>query len=381
MNLTQHQIKVAGALNVEAVERALIAVWKDTAATSDTEDALLRSRAANLLVFVPDQSRLADTYETIVELAAVHPCRALMLVGDDTDGSDIKVSVAAFCPSRSASRSRQLCCEAITLSAGGKFVSELPSAALPLLLPDLQSFLWWRDDLPIDNRVLISLLKEVDRFVIDSADFQNSLEDFSALHRFFAGGGREASVSDMNWERLTSWRAALADFYDVPGYRAALDRLELVRIEFVTPSPTSRGVPAQPLVIAGWLASALGWELIRTTLPEQIEEEGLLQFSIDNRLIDVVLKASDVQDVKPGRVIRIELKSSAISPATFLVSRSKDGHYLESSVDINSQACPARRVPFKTRSTAELLSREMEILCVDQVYEQAIELANKILPM
>lgn len=380
MELTQHQIEVSGALNVEAVERALTAVWKNTAAASDSEEALLRSRAANLLVFVADESRLADTYETVVELAGVHPCRALILVGDESHESDIQVSVAAFCPNRIGSRSRQLCCEAVTLRAGGRFVSELPSAALPLLLPDLQSFIWWRDKPRFEHPVLKSLLKTVDRFVIDSADFESPLEDFRVLHKFLAAGIEVASVSDTNWERLTSWRVALADFYDVRDYRTDLDNIDLVRIDSVGSLAGSDGIPAQPLLIAGWLSSALGWQFIRRDTADHIANEAGFQFSKDGRKIDVILKTSHAQGVKPGRVIRVELKRATSQPATFVVSRSEDGNYLESSVSIGLQACPARRVPYKNRSTAQLLSREMEIVCPDEVYEQAIKLADQILP-
>ncbi len=380
MDLMQRQVKVTQTLDVEAVERVLTDLWKSTAAESGTEEALLRARASNLMVFLADESRLPETHQVIAELSRVHPCRALVLAGDQKAiDRDIEIYVSAFCPTRKRAESRNLCCEEVTLVAGGEFVSELPSAAIPLLLPDLEVFLWWRNTLRADEQVLRELLAVADRLVIDSANFEDSLAELGALNRILEGREpEEILVSDINWERLTPWRASLANFYDVPNYRAALDDVNLVRIEYAGQEQSlgsSLKMPAQPLLVAGWLASRLNWRLRKRTedLPGP---PTLLQFVRESRGIAVELNPVVVPAVNPGRVVRIELKSLGIEPATFIVGRSDDGLYLESLAQIGLQPCPARRVPFESRSTAELLSREMEILCVDRVYVEAIKLPN-----
>ena len=376
-------VKVAETFNVESIERALADVWQETTTQSGGEEAVLRARAANLIVFLGDETLLAETQQTITELAAVHPCRALVLAGDrHAQGKDIEVSISAFCPNKNDSESSVLCCEQITLSASGEFVSELPSAAIPLLIPDLTTFLWWRDEVRVDDEVFEKLLTAADRLIVDSADFPNAPRDFAALAQVLASGSiDEVAVSDMNWERLTPWRTALANFYDVPSYRDELDQVDRLRIDYVEHG--SEHLAAQPVLSAGWLASRLEWNFVSQTA------EAFLQFGKGDRTIHLELKESPAyrsagssddgsssHGLKPGRIFRVELQRAGDGPSSFVVYRSEDGLYLETSANVGEQGCPSCRVRFRNLTTAQLLSREMEILYADKVYEEAIRLAG-----
>jgi hypothetical protein len=84
--------------------------------------------------------------------------------------------------------------------------------------------------------------------------------------------------------------------------------------------------------------------------------------------------------MKPGRLAQVELRSEREQAATFLVSRSADGLHLKTQARIGSNVQPGRLLPVRNRSTAQLLSREMEILCNDSVYEEAISLAARMIP-
>lgn len=364
--------------DIEAIERTLAGEWQTTASQSEGEGALLRARAANLIVFLPNNAALAETHQGIAELTESHPCRVLVLVGDrDADGKDIEVYVSSFCPEERTGASL-LCCEEITLSAAGEFVSELPSAAIPLLIPDLPVFLWWRDVLRLEEKLFEKLLAAGDRLIIDSADFQDTPRDLAALARVLAAGANETTgVSDINWERLTPWRTSLANFYDVPNYREELDRINRVRIEYVGQGSSSEFVAAQALLIAGWLSSRLGWKFLELTSPEP--DLGIcFQLRNDDRQINIELNPSQETGLKPGRILRVELESSGERSASFVVNRSEDGEYLETSAKIGVQRCPGRRVRFRNLSTVQLLSREMEILGGDKIYEEAILLAEHL---
>lgn len=376
-------VKVAETFDVESIERTLAGMWQETTARSEGEEAILRARAANLIVFLADSSLLDETQQTVTELAARHPCRALVLVSNrDVPDKDIEVSVAAFCPNKNGSESTVLCCEQITLSASGEFVSELPSAAIPLLIPDLTTFLWWRDEVRVDDEVFEKLLTAADRLIVDSADFPNAPRDFAALDRVLSSGSiNEIAVSDMNWERLTPWRTALANFYDVPSYRDELNQIDRLRIDYVRHG--SERLPAQPLLSAGWLASRLEWRFVSQNVGE--DSEALFQFGKGNATIDLELNGSATNGsaghgLKPGRIFRVELQrkaqASGDKPTSFVVHRSEDGLYLETFANVGKQGCPECRVRFRNLTTAQLLSREMEILSTDKVYEEAIGLAG-----
>lgn len=363
--------------DIEAIDRALAEAWQATAAESETEEALLRARAANLIIFLPNKAALDETRQIISELTSIHPCRALVLVGDRVaKDKDIEAYISAFCPEEST-KSNFLCCEEIILSASGEFVSELPSAAIPLLIPDLPVFLWWGDVFRLDEDLFETLLARVDRLIIDSADFQDSPGDLASLARVLAAPANErTTVSDVNWERLTPWRASLANLYDVPNYRDELNRVNRLSIEYVAQGSRSDTLAAQPLLIAGWLASRLGWEFVRQTAAAPPHLKTLLQFAKDDRSIEIELKPSPAPGLRPGRILRVELESSGDEPAAFMVHRSDEGEYLENSANIGTQRCPGRRVRFRNLTTAQLLSREMEIPGQDKIYEEAVRLAE-----
>ena len=382
-------VKAGETFDVELIERALAGMWQETTARSDGEEAILRARAANLIVFVADSSLLDETQKTVTELAARHPCRALILVGKrDAKDKDIEVSVSTSCPEKNGSESSLLCCEQITLIASGGFVSELPSAAIPLLIPDLTTFLWWRDEVRAHDEVFEKLLTAADRLIIDSADFPNAPRDLAALARVLSSGSmNEIAVSDMNWERLTPWRTTLANFYDVPSYRDELDEIDKLRIDYVMSGP-NEALPSQVLMSVGWLASRLEWKL-KATASGALNSE-TFQFGKDGRTIDLKLNGSPADGtstndsathgLKPGRIFRVELQRagqpSGDEPTSFVVHRSEDGQYLETFANVHKEGCPSCRVRFRNLTTAQLLSREMEILSADKVYEEAIELAS-----
>ncbi|HYN24310.1 MAG TPA: glucose-6-phosphate dehydrogenase assembly protein OpcA [Pyrinomonadaceae bacterium] len=379
MSSVPQQIQVPNTLDVEAIERMLAELWKKTAGHNQAvgDDAVLRARAADLMVFLNDESLLSDTHQIISELASFHPCRALLMAGDrNAAARDIEMYVSAFCASQKRSDSRNLCCEEITLTAHGRFVSELPSAALPLLVPDLPVFLWWREDLGAEDRVFSQLCRAADRVVIDSADFRDPPSDFVALAQLFEHRGDEAIVlSDINWARLTPWRASLANFYDVEACRAELDQITDVRIYFVAETGKAS---SQALLIAGWLASRLNWKFAGATEMQRSPEGLSFHFKKNDRLIKLSLKEVQRPAMKSGRLSQIALKADDV-PATFLVSRSEDGLHLETQTTVGERSYPGRLLPVRNWSAAQLLSREMEILCNDKIYEEAIEVAAEMM--
>jgi len=376
------QFPVPNTLDVEAIERMLAELWKQTAGEDEAvgDDAMLRARVADLMVFMNDESLVSDTQQIISELASLHPCRALLMAGNRTAAErDIEMYVSAFSASQKRPDSKELCCEEITLTARGRFVSELPSAALPLLVPDLPVFLWWREKLSAEERVFSQLCLAADRVVIDSADFQDPPSDFVAVAQFFKPRGNKAiGLSDINWARLTPWRASLANFYDVDDYRVELDQITDVRIHYVTESGRDSTVSSQPLLIAGWLASRLQWKFTGAMEVHRSPQGLAFHFKKGDRLIKLSLDEVQRPAMKSGRLCHIELKASDV-PATFMVSRGEDGLHLETHTTIGERSYPGRLLPLRNRSAAQLLSREMEILCNDEIYKEAIEVAAEMM--
>jgi len=375
---SSEQIKVSKTLDVESVERQLAALWVKTAGVgSQQEGAVMRARVANLMIFTGNADKLEEINATLTGLSAAHPCRALV-VACEREGveRDIEIYISSGCHSGVATGTKSVFCEAITLVAGGKFVEELPSATLPLLIPDLPVFLWWTDTVSLHDSLFAKLCRGADRLIIDSVDFVPEIMDSVAQLASNRDHG-PIGISDINWARLTSWRALLASFYDVPQYRPALEQLSEVQIDYVAAQSGREEIVSQALLMAGWLASRLKWEPILES--RERNKEGLrIKLNKKGRLIELKLSSVERSTMRSGRLARVEFKSDS-EGATLSVARSASGLHIESSANVRTQIQPGQLLPVRNRSTAQLLGREMEILTNDDIYAEALELAAAML--
>src|SRR5687767_11607529 len=339
--------------SVAVVEKQLAELWTETTAELDDESkTVLRSRVANLLVFLAGEDALNEVTGWTESLTAAHPGRVLLVLGArDADDRDIEVSVRSLCQTDKRTGARRLCGEQITLKAYGRFVVELPSAAVPLLVSDLPTFVCWRDVLNPSDEVFKKLLVAADRLVIDSSEFREPVRDLVRTNNLFQEDAlRHVGVSDLNWERLTLWRALLADFYDVPEYQSALERTDALRVEYVgTESPTPLA-PQAPLIVA-WLATRLGWTLSATNSDQSFS------FAAADRTISVELTQIAAGAHRPGRLVTVELSAGE---ASFVVARSEDNTHILAEARIRSKVKRGRVLPVRNRRVAQLLSREME---------------------
>jgi len=382
------QIQLGKTLDVEVVERQLAELWQESARhpDADVETAVLRARVANLLVFVSTDAALDDVHQLLSDVTAIHPSRVLAMLGlRQAADRDIDMWVESICQVDKRSGATRLSCEQITLKAQGKFVAELPSAALPLLAPDLSTFLWWRNAPQVSDRLLDKLLRASDRLIIDSAEFSDPAADLLEINNLFSEADyRNVGISDLNWARLTFWRELLADFYDVAPYRPLLDAVESVRVDYVAPELAEKAVAPQALFIAGWLASRLGWKLAEEQPTKERDDQlsftffsGETEGAADQ--ITVELNSVERGERSPGKLVEVELRSRLAKAASFRVARSDDNLHLLAEARLGKDTQRGRVLPVRNRSTAQLLCREMEILCNDQMYQEAVAVAARMI--
>jgi len=372
------QVHLGKTLDVELVEQQLADLWKQKSAADEArEDAVLRARVANLLVFATEETLVTEVCEMLEQLTASHPSRVLtMLSQPQLPDQDIEMWIESLCQTDKRGGSKRLSCEQISLRAQGKFVSELPSAALPLLVADLSTFLWWRDRLNVGDRVFQILRKAADRLVIDSAEIEDA-EKLLEIHRLFSQKDHgELAVSDLNWARLTYWRELLADFFDVATHRACLDHIDRVDIDYI-PADAGQSITSQALLIAGWLASRLGWSI--KTVRTENSTTSLTLSCETNSDSEILMRLSPVahEGWKLGRLARVELHSTA-DGASWRVERADNNQHLIAEATIGNDRQRGRVLPVRNRTTGQLMSREMEILCNDQIYEEAIAVVAEI---
>ena len=375
------RIPLAVTLDVQSVERQLNELWMQSAgASADTDDgAMLRARVLNLMVYLTSENALADVDGLLMDIALVHPCRALVMFADnDGDDSDIEMHVASRCQIGRGASGQHLCCEQVTLHAGGQYAVELPSAAVPLLVTDLPVFLLWLSRPSFEDPVWISLTRAADRIIIDSALCPDPRVDFLNLDRFLSRSqvkgsapARSHGLSDLNWARLTPWRTLLAGFYDVPEHVDPLSRLIAVRIDYVSTDASSKNISSKVLLLAGWLASRLGWRASKQ--PGRSGKSGWTFYAEkDGQSIDIEFKRSEHRAVGEGGISRVELIVESDTHTSFVAMRADDRRDLETREGTDSKTRTTSVVSSADRSEAELLAAELEILSHDRIYEEAV---------
>lgn len=364
--MKMQDFQVSNTVEAEKIERQLADLWNLAAGTSalSEEQALLRARAANLVIYLSNDTRLLEFSEDVNEIAEVHPCRALLIIADkEGPDRDIEILLSA-CQDR---RTINICCEQIVFTAHGRFVPELPSVVLPLFISDLPVFLC-SDVLPTADPTFKKLTEQVDRLIIDSAEFLSANNEWQWLERSFAVG--EVAISDFNWARLTPWRSALANFYDVAEYRAVLNHVARIRIDYSAPETDTR-LPNEALLIAGWLVSRLHCTPVSEPGKDKSRQMNRSFSTSDGRQLQVQINPVAGPPTGPGGLIRVELTSNN-PDASFIVERSEDLTHINTRTIVDRQSKPGRVLPIRSRTITELLSREMELLRRDPVYEEAV---------
>ena len=68
-----------------------------------------------------------------------------------------------------------------------------------------------------------------------------------------------SDINDIAWSRLLVWRQLVAQFFDQPTALDSLDTIEEVEIIYDPISNEGRCGRSSALLMAGWLATRLGW--------------------------------------------------------------------------------------------------------------------------
>src|SRR5207248_5492359 len=123
-----------------------------------------------------------------------HPCRALLAISRASENMSLEAWVSARCHLPSAKSEKQICCEQITVRWEGHGIHELPSVVLPLLVPDLPVFLWWRTG-DFDMAALEPFLGQTDRIVVDSERWKSNTRPFAVVDECIKANPKELRVS------------------------------------------------------------------------------------------------------------------------------------------------------------------------------------------
>ncbi|HEV2707616.1 MAG TPA: glucose-6-phosphate dehydrogenase assembly protein OpcA [Pyrinomonadaceae bacterium] len=370
----------AGAKGIDAarLERELTAMWRANAVTGadGAPTGMTRACVLNLVVYTSERDDRTALDAVLDEVFERNPCRALILrAGRAEEPASIKAYVSTRC--QAAGRGRKLVCgEQVTIEARGRAVETAGSAVAPLLVPDVPVFLWWKDVPHYEDNLFDRLVGMADRVVIDSASFDHPRADLLRLAHL-VGERTRFNLSDLNWCRLASWRTLVASFWDVADYRAYLDRIERVEIEYTWPEGAALELAPKAALTLGWMASALKWEIEPAgTSVENRETRFLLRAG--ERRIDVTARAQPDAGAHKSTVLTA-LKLTA-PDAEFHVAFRPEGTKLETGTRIGADRHVVGRVlAYEPRSEGARLNEELSFLTRDRVYERSLNFAARLL--
>jgi glucose-6-phosphate dehydrogenase assembly protein OpcA len=312
------------------------------------------------VVYTDGQESADRVHQTLERLGRRRPSRTIVLIADRlTPQTGVDASTVVEC--RPVEEGRALCYEEIVVTAHGRAADHLGSVVVPLLMPELPTFLWWPGQPPFGHRVFHRLLIMANQLVVDSIEFQSPGDGLANIARISAGN---QGVNDLHWARLRPW---------LPYARA----IRSLRMEFGAGQPTR--TTASVLLMLGWMGAHLGWEP-ETTLDALATQDVSLTATQGDRLIELDIRVRDRGDKAAGRPMLIEMVSQPRGepPARFRVERSQDLLSAEVSTEVHDGAAISRVVPIELSDEVELLADELEVAGHDCLYESVARMASRM---
>lgn len=345
-------------VDIPAIEAELRAMWRESEATT-------RACMGNLVVVCSDDADLARATAAVARITAAIPCRVLALCAErgETRGPDAWIS--AHCRFAPGSQ-KTICCEQITLRAGGEAVFQLPSAVLSLLLSDLPVSLWWRGPPPrADDRLTQRMAAIADLCIVDSGAAPGPLA-LTGLAGLLAEP-RRPGFSDLAWHRIASWQEQAARFFDPPERREHPLRLDRV---LVAHAPTAGGeASAEALLVVGWLGARLDWR-----------PAGKGRVRAPDGPVEIQIAGRERRDVSPGEIVAMQLSARrAATPVVVTLTRDEAPGYLRAKEDTSSACGLPRLVRLDALDESALVTRALQGPKRDPLYESSVRFAAALL--
>ena len=288
-----------------------------------------------------------------LELAgSVHPCRLLVLIGDELAKESSVTARVSVVRSGGA-----ISVERIVLVATGRAVRHLESAMLGLLLPELPMVAVWGGRPQGD--LLHRALESADRIITDSgARPPTYLSETAALVE------RGAPIGDLAWARIFPWQALAAEVLDLPNLREHRGHIQRARVT------CAGGLGAEGALLAGWMAARIkGIDVSLTAAGEApAPAEGAAHAATPGAT------PPGAAPITLGQVTQFEFDAP---PAKFTFRREKA--LLIAEVQGDDDGAVIHRVRLPPETPGRLLGLELKLLTgIDDLYAQALRLGARL---
>jgi glucose-6-phosphate dehydrogenase assembly protein OpcA len=242
---------VRHASGLHAVARQLAAMHQEMLRTKGEQAGDIRLSVLTLVAACIDMESADLASQTVGLIAESHPARAIIIVAERDGEAAIEADISLQCADGGRG---EICAEQVRLHVRGQPALHLNSVVTPLLVPDVPVFLWLVGGPPLEQAFGDDALAVCDRLIVDSGAYADPPQALATLAAALAAHPGEISLADIAWARSRMFRELIAQAFDAAELRALIGAITAVDI-----SCSGREVSAQAWLLAGWLASRLGW--------------------------------------------------------------------------------------------------------------------------
>jgi len=351
-----------------ALEGELRGMWK---AASSKRGAVYRAALANLIAPLSpsDFERIGPV---LTDVTRRHPARLFRVERRESAsaGGGLRSRATALCHLRPGGG--LICSEQIVLSWDDASGPLVPSAVASLLVGDLPAVLLELNQ-GVDPAWQEKLAGIADVRIVDSNLAPGEAEYPSIWRR--RPGRAGGPVHDLAWARLMPWREILAETFDRPEAGRAISSIQDVTIHHLGAHP-----PPGAWLLAGWLASRLGW------IPRGLAGQRI-RFDAPTRPVSVSFEegpedapAGNVATGPASRAIaRVRIRSGSPTPLDVAVEHV--GQAPTARVVMLAPRVKERDVPFAYRELAACVVGEIHRHEPNRAFEEAARVAEEMIAL
>ena len=340
-------------VEVGKIQRELKKLWQDSHETAT------RASRLNLVIFSNAEHSLRANTALVEQITRQHALRAILIAAKPLKPETrVRAWVNAHCQI-SKSGQKQRCSEQIAFQLEGEAWKQglVPNLIFSNLDSDLPLYLWRQGE--FSDAPSETLMAWVDCLIYDSAGWPRPAAQFAIVEKLAAAANIQNTLTDLNWTRLAGLRAALSQFFDASDARLALTELDSLCITHVP------GARTQALLLAGWLASSLGWQPLG----------GSPWRSAGFQAADARQIAVTFQEQAGAAISRVELH--AADGSRFVVRDDAPSNFFNTCVTIGSDGRELCQVlPVGPEDTADLVSAELVHGGGHRAYRDALKLVG-----
>lgn len=368
-------------VDVVAIERELIRLWKDASEVGAAPGSapVMRACSLNLIVITNDRHRMGELAEIIGEVTLEHPARVFLVAAERSSARPyLDAWVSARC-SLPVPGGKQVCCEEITLAAGGADVEKISSIITGLLVPDVPVIVLWKLPVRPDDTLLLALSWVANRVIIDSSDEDSPHGTLRFWGAFMSRSHGHVSFGDLAWTHITPWRSVIAGAFNPEEMRSLLSTIHGIEIRHsVTSRPDHAGF-SQAILLGGWFAERLRWNVSNALADTAGGISNAVLQKADNEQPNAITLTLRRVEPRPGFPGGVE--SVGIASGGTLLEFAATRH--ARCIAVRTQTLEAAEEHLATvlsnRNEAELIAQELEMTMPDKGYEAVMSKVLQLL--